>query len=129
MLFATCTSLLSLIASVAAHGYVQQETVGGTVYTGYLPYQDPYYNPVPQRIIRYEALRSLKHHSLTPCTLRKIPGNGPVTDLSLIDVQCNGWSEGGVVGSAPAPLVASVAPGATVTFNWTTWPDSHKGRE
>ncbi|PVF94305.1 glycoside hydrolase [Serendipita vermifera] len=109
MLFSTCTSLLALVASVAAHGYVQQETVGGTVYTGYLPYQDPYYNPPPQRIIR------------------KIPGNGPVTDLSLIDVQCNGWSEGGVVGSAPAPLVAPVAPGATVTFNWTTWPDSHKG--
>jgi hypothetical protein len=29
--------------------------------------QDPYYNPVPARIIR------------------KIPGNGPVTDLSLIE--------------------------------------------
>ncbi|KIM22087.1 glycoside hydrolase family 61 protein [Serendipita vermifera MAFF 305830] len=101
--------LLGLASSVAAHGYVQAETVGGVVYTGYLPYSDPYYSPPPSRIIR------------------KLPGNGPVTDLSLIDVQCNGWSEGGVIGSAPAPLVASAAPGSTVTFNWTTWPDSHLG--
>ncbi|KAJ2923385.1 hypothetical protein H1R20_g13707, partial [Candolleomyces eurysporus] len=58
---------------------------------------------------------------------RILTRNGPVEDLSLIDVQCNGWSAGGVVGSAPAPLVATVAAGATVKFNWTEWPDSHKG--
>ena len=69
-----------------------------------------------------------RYHRLTIAP-RKIPGNGPVTDLSLIDVQCNGWSEGGVIGSAPAPLFATAAPGSTVTFNWTTWPDSHSGRE
>ncbi|CCA73151.1 related to cel1 protein precursor [Serendipita indica DSM 11827] len=109
MLLASAALLLSLASSVLGHGYVQQQTVGGVVYTGYLPYQDPYMNPAPARIIR------------------KIPGNGPVTDLSLIDVQCNGWSEGGVVGSSPAPLVATAAPGSTVTFNWTTWPDSHVG--
>lgn len=64
---------------------------------------------------------------MLPC--RKIPGNGPVENLSLIDVQCNGWSAGGVIGSAPAPLVGTVAAGATVTLNWTAWPDSHKGRK
>lgn len=48
----------SPLPSVRAHGYVQDVVVGSTHYTGYLPYTDPYYNPVPQRIIR------------------KIPGNG-----------------------------------------------------
>jgi hypothetical protein len=48
-------------------------------------------------------------------------------DHCVHSVQCNGWSSGGVVGSAPAPLVGTVAAGATVTFNWTEWPDSHKG--
>ena len=110
MLLASVALFVSLASSALGHGYVQQQTVGGVVYTGYLPYQDPYMSPTPARIIR------------------KVPGNGPVTDLSLIDVQCNGWSEGGVIGSAPAALVASAAPGSTVTFNWTTWPDSHVGR-
>ncbi|KAJ6564991.1 glycoside hydrolase family 61 protein [Mycena vulgaris] len=105
-------SLLAALASVRGHGYVQQITAGSAVYTGYLPYTDPYYKQVklqPQRIVR------------------SIPGNGPITDLSSIDVQCNGWSEGGVIGSVPAPLVATVAAGTTLGLNWTTWPDSHVG--
>ncbi|KAF8149118.1 glycoside hydrolase family 61 protein [Crassisporium funariophilum] len=101
--------LSALAGSVNAHGYVQEIVSGSTKYTGYLPYQDPYYNPVPQRIVR------------------KVPGNGPVTDLSLIDVQCNGYSEGGVVGSAPAAIYATVAAGSSLALNWTTWPDSHMG--
>ncbi|KAG8750783.1 Esterase/lipase/thioesterase [Serendipita sp. 396] len=109
MLFASASLLLAFVSYVAGHGYVQEQVVGGTTYTGYLPYSDPYYSTPPPRIIR------------------KIPGNGPITDLSLIDVQCNGWSEGGVIGSAPAPLIAPTAPGTTVTFKWTTWPDSHLG--
>ncbi|KAI0655992.1 glycoside hydrolase family 61 protein [Cubamyces menziesii] len=94
---------------VDAHGYVQEVVIGDTHYTGYLPYQDPYYPVPPERIIR------------------PIPGNGPVTDLSLIDVQCNGYSDGGVVGSKPAPLFAPVAAGQEIKLNWTTWPDSHVG--
>lgn len=39
-------------ASVNAHGYVQDVVVGSTYYTGYLPYQDVYMNPQPERIIR-----------------------------------------------------------------------------
>ncbi|EIM86641.1 glycoside hydrolase family 61 protein [Stereum hirsutum FP-91666 SS1] len=97
------------IPSVHAHGYVQDVVVDSTHYTGYLPYSDPYYNPVPERIIR------------------AIPGNGPVTDLSLIDVQCNGYTDGGVIGSEPAPIYATVAAGDEMHLNWTTWPDSHIG--
>ncbi|KAJ7151977.1 glycoside hydrolase family 61 protein [Mycena filopes] len=100
---------LSLLSVALGHGYVQQITAGSAVYTGYLPYTDPYYKYVPQRIVR------------------AIPGNGPITDLSLIDLQCNGWSEGGVIGSTPAPLFATVAAGTTLGLNWTTWPDSHVG--
>ncbi|KAF9461352.1 glycoside hydrolase family 61 protein F [Collybia nuda] len=106
---ALALSLLSALVSVRGHGYVQEVTSGSTKYTGYLPYQDPYYNPPPQRIIR------------------KIPGNGPVTDLASIDVQCNGWSEGGTPGSAPAPIYATVAAGSSLALNWTAWPDSHIG--
>ncbi|KAJ7135654.1 glycoside hydrolase [Mycena epipterygia] len=101
-------SILSVLTAVRGHGYVQQITAGSAVYTGYLPYTDPYYR-YPQRIVR------------------AIPGNGPVSDLSLIDVQCNGYSDGGVIGSTPAPLYATVAAGTTLGLNWTTWPDSHVG--
>lgn len=61
---ATIAALLSAVSTVSAHGYVQELTLGSTKYTGYLPYSDPYYNPVPERIVR------------------PVPGNGPVTDLS-----------------------------------------------
>ncbi|KAF8193213.1 glycoside hydrolase [Mycena galopus ATCC 62051] len=99
--------VFSIFTTVRGHGYVQQITAGSSVYTGYLPYTDPYYRQ-PQRIIR------------------AIPGNGPVTDLSLIDVQCNGWSDGGHLYFS-APLYATVAAGTTLGLNWTTWPDSHVG--
>ena len=72
-------------ASVRAHGIVTGVLVdGSTYYEAYNPFQDPYMNPTPERIVR------------------KIPGNGeaivplpllhwlkdfvgPVTDLSLIE--------------------------------------------
>lgn len=91
---------------VAAHGYIQQAVINAKTYMGYNPNTDPYYNPPPQRIFR------------------KIPGNGPVQDLTLNDLQCNGYLNSG---SAPAPIFASVAAGSTMSLNWTTWPDSHKG--
>uniref|UniRef100_A0A1C9ZP88-2 Isoform LPMO9A-1 of AA9 family lytic polysaccharide monooxygenase A n=1 Tax=Gloeophyllum trabeum TaxID=104355 RepID=A0A1C9ZP88-2 len=88
------------------HGYVDQVTIGGQVYTGYQPYQDPYESPVPQRIER------------------AIPGNGPVEDLTLLDIQCNG---SGGSGTKPAALIASAAAGDEIAFHWTTWPSSHVG--
>ncbi|CCX07706.1 glycoside hydrolase family 61 protein [Pyronema domesticum] len=95
-----------LAATVSAHGYVSDATIGGTTYTGYLPYSDPYYSVPPQRIFR------------------KIPGNGPVEDVTSVDLQCNGYQNSG---SAPAPLTATAAAGSTVSLHWTTWPDSHHG--
>ncbi|KFZ19354.1 hypothetical protein V501_00704 [Pseudogymnoascus sp. VKM F-4519 (FW-2642)] len=100
----------SLASTVAAHGYVDKLVIGGTTYTGYQPYSDPYYPTPPPRIVR------------------AVPGNGPVQDLTSIDIQCNGYSEGGVVGSKPAPLVGGpAAAGSEVSLNWTLWPDSHVG--
>ncbi|KAI8163691.1 Polysaccharide monooxygenase Cel61a [Colletotrichum sp. SAR 10_70] len=96
-------------ALVAGHGYVDNATIGGTYYQFYQPYSDPYYSTPPQRISR------------------AIPGNGPVEDVTSIDIQCNGYTAGGVSGSKPAPLHATAAAGSSVTLKWTLWPDSHVG--
>lgn len=100
---------LGFAAAVAAHGYVDNATIANKVYTFYQPYQDPYTSPVPQRISR------------------PIQGNGPITDLTIADVQCGGYSEGGKVGSSPAALHAEVAAGSEISLRWTLWPDSHVG--
>lgn len=102
-------ALLLPVALVAGHGYVERATIGGANYQFYLPYQDPYMNPAPERVSR------------------AVPGNGPVEDLDLIDLQCNGYTAGGVIGSSPAPLHADAEAGSTVTLYWTLWPDSHVG--
>ena len=94
------SSALALLGAnlVDAHGYVQQGVINGATYGGYNPNTDPYYSTPPQRIFR------------------KIPGNGPVQDLTLSDLQCNGYLNSG---SAPAPLQATVAPGSTMYLNWS----------
>ncbi|KAL1709734.1 glycoside hydrolase family 61 protein, partial [Schizophyllum commune] len=52
-------------------------------------------NPTPERIVR------------------KIPGNGEAINLNkLTSVQCNGYTEGGQAGSAPAPIYATVEAGS-----------------
>ncbi|KAL5499247.1 hypothetical protein ACEPAH_1765 [Sanghuangporus vaninii] len=105
-LFAIATVFSTRVPSTHAHGYVQEVVADGTTYTGYLPYEDPYKNPVPDRIIR------------------KIPGNGPVEDVTLIDIQCNGESDNG---TEPAALFATIEAGSQLQLNWTAWPDSHVG--
>nr|AWM99271.1 lytic polysaccharide monooxygenase 9 [Rhizophlyctis rosea] len=97
------------VVGVLSHGYVTKAVIDGKSYDGYNPYADPYMSPAPQRIFR------------------PIPGNGPVMDVSSIDIQCNGWTSGGVVGSKPAALSAPVTAGSSITLSWTTWPDTHKG--
>ncbi|KAF2009543.1 lytic polysaccharide monooxygenase [Aaosphaeria arxii CBS 175.79] len=94
---------------VAAHGFVQNATIGGKEYDFYHPYQDPYMSPAPPRVSR------------------KISGNGPVEDLTLIDMECGGWTAGKDAGSAPAALHAPAEAGSTVNLRWTLWPESHQG--
>jgi len=62
-----------------------------------------------------------------PRISRKITSNGPVENVSSIDLQCGGISSEGVVGSEPAPLHAPVRAGDVVNLRWTHWPDSHMG--
>ncbi|KAF2469270.1 glycoside hydrolase [Lindgomyces ingoldianus] len=100
---------LGFVALVAAHGYVDNATIGGKDYTFYQPYQDPYMSPTPQRISRV------------------IQGNGPVQDVTLADLQCGGDTVNGISGSKPAALHADATAGSKVTLRWTLWPDSHRG--
>ncbi|CAM1509923.1 Fc.00g002580.m01.CDS01 [Cosmosporella sp. VM-42] len=102
-------SLIPFVGLVVAHGYVESAKIGGKDYTFYNPNTDPYMSPIPERISR------------------PIPGNGPVEDVAIIDVQCNGYTAGGVVGSQPAALHAPAAAGSTVSLHWTLWPNSHVG--
>lgn len=100
-------SILTFAAAVAAHGYVNTGLIGGKTYTFYQPYMDPY-----QKVDRIS---------------RPIQGNGPVEDVTLPDVQCGGYTAGGVSGSSPAALHAEAAAGSDVELFWTLWPDSHVG--
>jgi hypothetical protein len=101
-------STLAFVTAVAAHGYVSNATIGGKDYTFYQPYQDPY-TPGVKRISR------------------PIQGNGPVEDVTLSDLQCGGYTAGGVKGSSPAALHAEAAAGSDVKLYWTLWPESHVG--
>ncbi|KKY35839.1 putative glycoside hydrolase family 61 protein [Diaporthe ampelina] len=80
----TLAFLLSFAASVAAHGYVDNGTIGGTSYQFYQPYSDPYYSTPPQRISR------------------AIQGNGPVTDVTYADLHAVWFkiAEGGRSGTS-----------------------------
>ena len=99
-----------LLSLVSAHGYISWAIIDNVDQSGWNPNVDPYLSPTPQRIFR------------------PIPGNGPVTDLSLIDVQCNGYAGGSPpFVTKPAPISQSVPAGSTIALEWTQWPDSHKG--
>ncbi|OBZ67998.1 Polysaccharide monooxygenase Cel61a [Grifola frondosa] len=108
MSFSLSIPLLALTLALSsrmvnAHGYVQNVVVGGQDYTGWLPFTDPYANPVPSRIVR------------------KIPDDGPILSVSDSGLACNTGGEQG------AKLVADAAAGSKVTFEWTNWPADHLG--
>ncbi|KAG7127943.1 Cellulose-growth-specific protein like [Verticillium longisporum] len=92
--------VLGLAALAAGHGYVDTASIGGVEYEVLFP---------PDRLSR------------------PVAGDGPIEDVNSIDLQCGGWSAGGVVGSAPAKLHATAEAGSTVKLRWTLWPDSHVG--
>ncbi|KAI0645728.1 glycosyl hydrolase family 61-domain-containing protein [Trametes meyenii] len=90
-------------AAVNAHGFVHQFEIDGKSYPAWDPFVDPYADPVPARIER------------------KIPDDGPVTDVTSPDIACNKGGEPG------AKAVATVAAGGKITFDWQKWPDDHQG--
>ncbi|KAJ6594824.1 glycoside hydrolase, partial [Mycena capillaripes] len=93
-----CAALfsLSLLASVAAHGWVGTLTIAGKPYKG---------NP---------PLEQLPYGAAPPSAIRQIGAALPVTNVALPDLTC---------GHAAAPrgaLVASAAPGDTLLVDWDT---------
>ncbi|KAK4661120.1 uncharacterized protein QC763_0113220 [Podospora pseudopauciseta] len=101
---------LATATAVSAHGWVDNITISGQLYQLYQPYQDPYMGEwAPKRISR------------------KIITNGPVEDVTSIDLQCGGSTIEGQIGSEPAPLHAKAVAGSEVSLRWTHWPDSHMG--
>ena len=87
-MFTAIASLLTLslyLLSVNAHGYVQDVQIGSTHYTGYLPYQDPYMNPQPQRIIRKIPGNGTFLSSYTTVALLTFGLLGPITDVKSIE--------------------------------------------
>ncbi|VBB86024.1 Putative Glycoside Hydrolase Family 61 [Podospora comata] len=101
---------LATATAVSAHGWVDNITISGQFYQLYQPYQDPYMGEwAPKRISR------------------KIITNGPVEDVTSIDLQCGGSTIEGQIGSEPAPLHAKAVAGSEVSLRWTHWPDSHMG--
>ncbi|CAE6446610.1 unnamed protein product [Rhizoctonia solani] len=104
MLAKVAFAFLSVASSVLAHGNLQEIVVENppATYIPWLPFQDPYKPTAPERVGR------------------KIPDNGPVEDVTSIDIQCN-------KGAVPAALIATAAAGSKVALNWTEWPTSHIG--
>jgi len=96
-------ALSSVLTSVNAHGYVQEVQIDGKQYSGWLPWVDPYAEPVPTRIVR------------------KVPGDGPILDNTSKDLACN---QGGETGTK---MVADINAGSKITFQWNTWPADHLG--
>ncbi|KFH41895.1 Polysaccharide monooxygenase Cel61a-like protein [Hapsidospora chrysogenum ATCC 11550] len=97
---------LAGVASVAAHGFVETITVGGTVHTNYNPSVDPY-NPNPPARPGWTAHQ---------------PDLGFVepNQASHPDVICHKQA-------TPGKSQIPVRAGDTITVKWNTWPDSHKG--
>jgi hypothetical protein len=105
-------SALSLLYIPAAfgHAYVQAIIAGSQNITTYLPFHDPYQRPPPSRITRPFA------------------NNSPVQDVNDDIVTCNFQSDKSPSSTQPAALHASVAAGGELSFEWSPYPDSHKGK-
>ncbi|KAF9010490.1 glycosyl hydrolase family 61-domain-containing protein [Cyathus striatus] len=86
--------LVSFSARYAnAHGFVHSILIGGTDYPGWNPFTDPYQDPIPERVVR------------------KVLNDGFV-DASDSDLACHHGGNDGI------PLVAEVAAGSEVVFQW-----------
>ncbi|KAL6854860.1 glycoside hydrolase 61 [Amphichorda felina] len=97
---------LAGVASVAAHGFVETITVGGTVHTNFNPTTDPY-NPSPPARPGWTA-----------------------DQLDLGFVEPNAASTPNVIchrSATPGKSHIPISAGTTMTLQWNTWPDSHKG--
>lgn len=98
--------ILAAAGIVAAHGYIDLWTIGGTNYTGFNPTAAPW-SP-DQGTIGWPAWND---------------DTGPVfsSNVNNTDIICS-------INATNAKKYATpVAAGSTVNLHWTTWPDSHHG--
>ncbi|KAI0201152.1 carbohydrate-binding module family 1 protein [Astrocystis sublimbata] len=97
---------LASAATVAAHGHVSAIVVNGVSYQGYDPTSFPYM-PSPPTVIGWAAENT---------------DNGFVepSSFSSGDIVCH-------KGATPAGGYATVAAGDSISIQWDTWPESHKG--
>jgi len=102
-ILSTAVTVLSIAHLASAHGYVQNLSIAGKTYPGWLPFDSPYTSPATTSIVR------------------KVPDDGPVTDVTSAAMACN------QVTNAPAALTADVNAGTDVKITWNRWPDDHKG--
>ena len=105
MSFIQVAALLgSLASSVAAHGFVSGIVAGGVYYEGYNPsfqYQSP-----PPNVIGWSDPADLS--------------NGFVQNINSADIICH-------LNATNAKSHAVIAAGDDIEFQWTVWPESHKG--
>jgi len=97
--------VLSLAASVAAHGHVKGITVDGEFSRGF-ELADAYSPTVPDSIGWQTT--ALDNGFVEP------------SKYGTSDIACH-------LGGKTGKLFATVAAGSEVTITWDTWPDSHKG--
>ena len=97
---------LASAASVAAHGFVETITAGGTTTTNYNPAVH-WYQPNPPALPGWRAAQQ---------------------DLGFVEPNSAGSAD--VIchkQATPGQSHVTVRAGETITLKWNTWPDSHKG--
>lgn len=97
---------LASAATVSAHGYVSHIIVDGVQYPGYNPTTHPYMSN-PPTVVGWSA-DQLDLGFVSPSAYK------------TSDIICHR-------SGAPAKGHAQVKAGAIITFQWTTWPESHHG--
>ncbi|KAI5782688.1 glycosyl hydrolase family 61-domain-containing protein [Geopyxis carbonaria] len=103
---------LSAASLVYSHGLpVTLSVSGGKSYELYDPFTDPYIPEISRRPAR---------------TSWTTPGNGPVEDVTLRDIACNGDTAAGFTSKAGS-IYATAAAGDKVSIKWDRWPSDHKG--
>ncbi|KAH6669957.1 glycoside hydrolase family 61 protein [Halenospora varia] len=99
-------TILGLVSTVAAHGIITSIVADGVFYQGYNPsYQ--YITPAPVTV-GWKTPGNLQNAFISPSA------------YATTDIICH-------IGALNAQTEAPVKGGSKITFQWNTWPTSHKG--
>ncbi|RVD86193.1 uncharacterized protein DFL_004482 [Arthrobotrys flagrans] len=97
-------TLLSLAASVSAHGFISEVLINGKSYPGFDPYNGKYADGITQPWASQQGQNA----------------DGPAIFRFQNSLLCQ-------VGAKPAPKTAAAPAGSKITFHWSQWPEAHKG--